>query len=102
MEQRILHLHVEAKNESIKRKLLSIPEIDNCRLSDDESDMELENEDHYKELKENLDVLNMDPDLDDDFENETVIEEEDEETEKRRKAVSFLIRDKMVRMCVVD
>lgn len=26
---------VEAKNESIKRHLLSIPEIDDCRLSDD-------------------------------------------------------------------
>ena len=90
---------MEAKNESIKRELLKIPDIDSCRLSDDEGEMEVENEERYEELQENLNVLKTDPDMEDEvdlLEEADIHEEDDEETEKKRKAVSFLICDKMV------
>lgn len=66
--------------------------------------MEIENEDHYEELQENLNVLKTDPDMADEvdlIEEADIHEEEDEEMEKKRKAVSFLICDKMVRYSII-
>ena len=80
---------VEAKNETIKRNLLKFKDIDDCRLSDDEWDMKVEDEVNYDERPDNLAIMKVDPQLDDSLQDQPA-EEEDEE--KDRKRVSFPIR----------
>ncbi|KAM7453565.1 hypothetical protein BLSTO_05686 [Blastocystis sp. subtype 1] len=86
--------HVEAKNESIKNRLLQIREIDEYRISDDEQDMDIEEEPEYEENEKNLDVLNCDPELMSDGDEDITAKDDDEDDlEKRRVLVSFRIRD---------